>query len=189
MSDRNEVPKALADPQDPLPEANWLWRRVFTFVALAACFVLLMWLGYSIGRIVSNVVGRIDTMDSATVGKITIAALNTILTMFRLLFWIVIVVTTYYMVAPSAEQITKMIQTAGLLKHGIQIASRAKFEGPDGQREETQATVGQPPQPVVPPESAPTGANQAPGASEAPEAPESLPDAPWAAEEANQKDN
>lgn len=150
MTDTTSPPAATQplDLQDPLPEANWLWRRVFVFVATAAIFAILIGLAIATNRIVGNVVGRIDTMDARAVAEIAKQALVAILTMFRLMFWALMVTVTYYMVAPSAEQITKMMQTAGLLKHGVQIASRA-VERPD--RREVAATVGLPPQPVAPP--------------------------------------
>jgi hypothetical protein len=168
MADDSQHSRALSDPQDPLPESNWLWRRVFTFVALGCAFILLFALATATNRIVGNVVGRIDTMDARNVAQITVVALNTMLEMFKLMFWLATLTITYYMVAPSAEQITKVIQTAGLLKSGVQIGSRARFEGPDGQREETSGTVGLPPGPVAP--------------SLPPEAPEAPDNAPWAAE-------
>lgn len=179
MADDPVIPKALADPQDPLPEASWLWRRVFTIAAVAITFAIMVGLGYAVNRIVGNIVTRIDTMDAVNVAQITVVALHVIQRMFTLMFYTVLVLATYYMVAPSAEQITKMIQTAGLLKHGVQIASRARFEG-DGRREETQATVGKPPQPVVPPETAAQRDSEPEPSSDTPEAPEALPDAPWA---------
>ena len=176
MADETTIPRALPDPQDPLPEANWFWRRVFVFVALAASFGILIGLGLATNRIVSNIVNRIDSMDAVNVAQITVVALHVIQQMFTLMFYTVIVIVTYYMVAPSAEQITKMLQTARLLKAGVQIASRAKVETPD-RREETQATLGLPPQPVVPP--AVADSEPAPSA-DTPEAPDALPDAPWA---------
>lgn len=136
------------DAQDPLPESNWIWRRVFTFVALIAIFAILIGLAVATNRIVGNVVGRIDTMNAEAVALIAKQALAIIEVMFRLMFWALIVVVTYYMVAPSAEQITKMLQTAGLLKAGVQMASRT-VETPE--RRERAATVGTPPQPVSPP--------------------------------------
>jgi cation transport ATPase len=136
------------DIQDPLPEANWLWRRVFTFLALVVVFGILIGLAFATNRIVGNVVGRIDTMNAAAVADIALRALSVIETMFRLMFWALLVVVTYYMVAPSAEQITKMLQTARLLKAGVQIASRT-VETPD--RRDSAATIGQPPQPATPP--------------------------------------
>lgn len=151
MADEAPVSRILTDPQDPLPEANWLWRRVFTFACLAAAFLIAVGLSIALNRIVGNIVGRLDTMDARNVAQITVVAINAILRMFTLMFYVVIIISTYYFIAPSAEQITKMIQTARLLRDGVQIASRAKAETPEGRREETQATIGRPPQPVVPP--------------------------------------
>lgn len=157
MADDPQTPRVLADPQDPLPEASWLWRRVFTFVVLGVAFLILIGLATATNRIVGNVVGRIASMDAHNVAQITIVALNTMLDMFKMMFYIALVAITYYMVAPSAEQIVKVIQTAGLLKSGVSIASRASFMGADGRREDTAATVSLPPQPqpAVPPVPAP----------------------------------
>ena len=179
MADETTIPRALPDPQDPLPEANWLWRRVFVFVALAATFSILIGLGLATNRIVGNIVNRIDSMDAVNVAQITVVALNVIQRMFTLMFYTVVIVVTYYMVAPSAEQITKMLQTARLLKAGVQIASRAKVELPD-RREETQATLGLPPQPTIPPEPPQERDSGPGGTADTPEAPVGLPDAPWA---------
>lgn len=167
---------SLPDPQDPLPEANWLWRRVFVFVALALAFGILIGLGWAVNRIVSNVVGRIDSMDAVNVAQITVVALNVILKMFTLMFYTVIVVVTYYMVAPSAEQITKMLQTARLLKAGVQITSKAAIRTPE-REEQAESAAGKPPLPPV------GGAGEAKPDSVAPDTgqpPEALPDAPWA---------
>lgn len=138
----------VADIQDPLPEANWLWRRVFTFAAVAIILGILIGLAIATNRIVGNVVGRIDSMSAVAVAEIAKQALVVILRMFTLMFWALMVTITYYMVAPSAEQIVKMLQTAGLLKAGVQMANRT-VETPE--RRETATTVGTPPQPVTPP--------------------------------------
>lgn len=172
MADEPQAPRVLSDPQDPLPEASWLWRRVFTFVALAISFGVIVGLSFAVNRIVGNIVGRIDSMDAVNVAQITVVALHVLADMFRMMFYVVLVTITYYMVAPSAEQITKVIQTAGLLKSGVQIASRARVTLPD-REEETTATVGAPPQPIVPPP-----ATEAPSAAVS--APDAPADAPWA---------
>lgn len=121
------------DIQDPLPEANWLWRRIFIFGVTTAVIYLVY---LSVDRLGTVAVVRPD---------IGIAAFVSIV---KLLVITIDVLVTYYMVAPSAEQITKMMQTAGLLKSGVQIASRV-VETPF--RRETAQTVAQPPQPVSPP--------------------------------------
>ena len=137
------------DLQDPLPESNWFWRRVFTFLATASIIVLMFFLGYALNRLTNGVVNRIDNMTAETVAKIAVAALESITTMFRLMFWALIIVVTYYMVAPSAEQITKMVKTAALLKGGIQIAGRQTVRTPEAETE-TAKTVGRPPAPPIP---------------------------------------
>lgn len=162
------TPPPAVDIQDPLPEANWLWRRVFTFVVIGLAFTVAIGLAIALNRIVGNVVGRIDTMDAINVAQITVVAIKTILQMFQMMFWTVIVVVLFYMIAPSAEQITKMIQTAGLLKHGVQIAQRAVETG---DRREVAATVGLPPQPIAPPAEAPA----APVATPKPSLPDDMP--------------
>jgi hypothetical protein len=153
MTDQTGAPPAT-DIQDPLPEANWLWRRVLSYGLCLAVLAMMVGFGWAMFKIVNSVTGKIDNMNAAAVVEITLASLRTVEAMFRLMFWALMVVVTYYMVAPSAEQIVKMLQTAGLLKAGVQMASRT-VETPE--RRETVSTVAQPPQPVVPPASeAPT---------------------------------
>lgn len=146
------TPRILSDPQDPLPEANWLWRRVFTFAVLLAAFVLALGLAIALNRIVGNIVGRLDTMDAKSVTAITLRALDVILRMFTLMVYVVLVNMLLYIVAPSAEQVTKLIQTARLLRGGVQMSTRARARGHGDEREEeTAAVIGIPPQPAPPP--------------------------------------
>ena len=163
------APQTTVDIQDPLPEANWLWRRVLSYALCLAFLGMMVGFGWAMFKIVNSVTGKIDNMNAQAVVQITLAALGTVEQMFRLMFWALLVVVTYYMVAPSAEQITKMLQTAGLLKAGVQIAQRS-VETPD--RREVAATVGQPPQAAAPPVEAPTDGGT--GGREAPT--EALPD-------------
>lgn len=143
------------DLQDPLPESNWFWRRVFTFLATASVIALMFFFGYALNRLTNGVVSRIDNMTAETVAKIAVAALVAITDMFRMMFWSLIVVVTYYMVAPSAEQITKMVKTAALLRGGVQVAGRQRI-APDGTMD-TAKTVGKPPAPPIPGPGEPKG--------------------------------
>lgn len=131
----NTKPTQLSDPQDPLPESNWLWRRVFIFGTSIAVLYL--------------VYGAVDRLGTVAVVRpdIGIAAFVSIV---KLLVFTLNFLVLCYTVAPSAEQITKMVKTASLLKSGVQVASRAILRTAD-RSEETQSTVGLPPQPVVPP--------------------------------------
>lgn len=138
----------MTDAQDPLPESNWTWRRTVTIAVLAASFAILAGCGFSLFKVINGIIDKLDAMSPDVVGAITIRALSTVEQMFRLMFWILLVTITYYMVAPSAEQVVKMMQTAGMLKAGVQIASRT-IETPVGR--EVAATSGLPPQPVPPP--------------------------------------
>lgn len=148
----NPQTTALSDPQDPLPESNWLWRRVFIFGISMVLVYLLYGTVDRLGKI-AVVQPEVGIPAFVAVVKLLILTLNAVI--------------LYYMVAPSAEQITKLVKTASLLKSGVQVASRAIIRTP-GKTEETQATVGLPPQPIVPPASPSTVAeDSAAAASEA----------------------
>ena len=121
--------------QDPLPESNWLWRRVFCFAVTAGLMFFMWGLTDRLGKVAfSSPQEGIPALLAVSKWTIAFAGL----------------VVTYYLLAPSAEQITKLIKTASLLRAGVQIASRS-VERPG--RREVATTVGTPPQPVVPPES------------------------------------
>lgn len=102
------------DAQDPLPEATWLWRRVFVFTLTTA-------LCGGIGLVV-------DRIGSSQAANITSAYVS-ITRWMLLLLWFVV---TYYLIAPSAEQVTRLIQTARVLKEGVTIRTRNIAMGPDG---------------------------------------------------------
>jgi hypothetical protein len=135
--DNINTDRQLSDPQDPLPESNWLWRRVFIF-ALAIAVVYLVY-------------GAVDRLGAVAVIRPDIG-IPAFVSIVKLLVLTINFIILCYMVAPSAEQITKLVKTASLLKSGVQIASRAIVRTAD-RSEETQATVGMPPQPIVPPSS------------------------------------
>lgn len=116
MTEVSAGPPPEVDSQDPLPEAQWFWRRVFIFalttVAVIGCFVLINHIA---------ILARTDTGG--------IEALTKISGWILLLLWFVV---TYYLIAPSAEQVTRIVQTAGLLKSGIGFSSEKKAVAPDG---------------------------------------------------------
>lgn len=121
-------PPPTADIQDPLPESTWRWRRAFVYV------VTLFIAGQThraVGRLADIAVVKPDIGVPAFVDLI-----------HWLLFTLILMVT-YYLVAPSAEQITKMIQTARSLREGVVFSGAAKVAGPSGTAETT-ATAGKP---------------------------------------------
>lgn len=130
-------PKPLTqiDPQDPLPEAGWLWRRVFVYAVTAAILFILY--------------GSVDRLGTVAVVRPDIG-IKAFVSIVKLLVITLNVMALFYLAGASAEQITKLVKTASLLKSGVQIASRAVSRKPD-HTEERVATIGQPPQPVAPP--------------------------------------
>lgn len=133
MSDGREAaasagPPPVADIQDPLPESAWLWRRIFVFAVTA--WILLL-IGLQLDRL-----GDIAIVSPAE-------GIKAFIIIIRWLLFIVILMVTYYLVAPSAEQITKMIQTARALKEGVVFSGAAKVVKGDSSAE-TSATAGKP---------------------------------------------
>ena len=129
----DEAPPApQIDLQDPLPESNWFWRRVFTFAAMLITFGFLLY--------VIHVLGTIAYMAPRQ-------GIEALIDLALRLLWLNFVLVLFYMVAPSAEQVVKMIHTAALLRSGVQIASRSVQE--QGRTEVAQ-TAGRPPQPQAP---------------------------------------
>lgn len=116
MTDRD---KKVIDAQDPLPESNWFWRRVYTFV-LSLVSVAFIWFGLE----------SLNAMkDPDAIYRIT-----------RYMIGVHVLLITYYMVAPSAEQIVKLIQAARLMRSGVPITRHAVVETPET-RTEVSATA------------------------------------------------
>lgn len=109
------------DVQDPLPETNWFWRRVYTF-ALSLISVAFIWFG---------VEALYDMRQPQHVFSVT-----------RYMIGVHVLLITYYMLAPSAEQMVKLIQAAKLLHAGVPITRRAVAETPQGGRTEVETTAG-----------------------------------------------
>lgn len=120
------------DVQDPLPETDWFWRRTYTFV-LTLVTLAMIWYG-------------VETLWALKQPEY-------LYRVTRYLIGVLVMLITYYMVAPSAEQIIKIIQSAKLLRAGIPITRSAAIETPQGGRAEVTTTAGKPtpdPAPAVP---------------------------------------
>lgn len=129
---RNEVQqnsaKATADPatasvdvQDPLPETNWFWRRVYTF-ALSLISVAFIWYGIE---------ALYDLRQPDAIYRVT-----------RYMIGVHVLLITYYMLAPSAEQLVKLVQAAKLLQSGVSMRRSASVETPQGGHTEVETTAG-----------------------------------------------
>lgn len=132
MSDTTPDPKV--DLQDPLPESSWFWRRVFVYVVTAA----VLWMLW-------GAIERLSAVAMISPEK----GVPALLTLCKWLLVQTILMATYYMVAPSAEQIIKMLKTAALLHGGVQIAGKQRVVTPTTDTEIAK-TVGLPPAPPVP---------------------------------------
>lgn len=93
----DETPHKI-DPQDPLPETNWFWRRVYTF-ALSLISLAFIWYGLE----ALNAMRQPQHVFSIT----------------RYMVGVHVLLITFYMLAPSAEQIVKLVQAAKLLRAGV----------------------------------------------------------------------
>jgi hypothetical protein len=105
------------DPQDPLPESNFLYRRLTTWFIVMALLAL-VW--HNVEAL--HGLGAVDGLVEITKWLIALAG----------------IVSTYYLIAPSAEQVVRIIQTARVLRQGIRSA------------ENTEETPTPAPPPVVP---------------------------------------
>lgn len=110
------------DPQDPLPENDWFWRRTYTFVMTLA----------SLGFIWFGVEALYSMARPELLYSIT-----------RYMIGILFVQILFYMVAPSAEQIVKLIQAAKIIRSGIPTSQREVVETPR-KRTERKTVTGRP---------------------------------------------
>lgn len=86
------------DAQDPLPESGFLYRRITVWVV---CITILALLWYNV-----HALRHLEHGD----GLVEISK------------WLIVLIgliLTYYLIAPSAEHIVRMVQTVGAWKSGI----------------------------------------------------------------------
>lgn len=160
MTDTTKPP---VDLQDPLPEASWLWRRVFVFATTAAVFWML-W-------------AAIDRLAAVALAAPTLGV-PALLSLCKWIIGFSGLMATYYMVAPSAEQIVKLLKTAALLRSGVPVAGSRVSATPSGRVKEAK-TVGMPPAPPIP------GPGDAIAHSSVPTQPEDDEGPPWAGQKEN----
>ena len=159
MADATPTP----DLQDPLPESSWFWRRVFVYI-VTGCVLWMLW-------------GAIDRLGEVAKVRPDIGV-DALLSLCKWIICFTGALATYYLVAPSAEQVVKLVQVATLLRSGVQMAGRKIVEDESGRIEEAR-TVGKPPAPPVPP----VGAQEAPPAVSSPGSADDGP--PWAGQKEN----
>ena len=162
-------PPPTADPQDPLPESNWTWRRYFVFglavLAVGALAVILFML-YGLGTETLDVIARLSGARDVRALDQSLEVIGAIIEgLVRLgvhLSGIIFALLIAYLIAPSAEQATKMIATVWAWKGGVSTSSVSRSYAPDGSKAEASARAG-------PASSAPAPEPAAPAAPVAPE--------------------
>jgi hypothetical protein len=115
-----------ADPQDPLPESNWKWRRWYVFGATSACSV-----GILVILIMLYRIAKVDLTGWQS-AQTTLATIEALYQLGRWLVLLTLVDRVLYLIAPSAEQATKMLATVSALKSGVGFATTSRAVGPQG---------------------------------------------------------
>lgn len=110
-------PPPTADPQDPLPESRFLFRRIFSYGLVLLLLLATAGHGWLIGE------AALAGNQTAIAGLINLAWWDRVL---------IGLITTYYLLAPSAEQITRIVQVTGAAKAGVLFRNAAAAEGPGG---------------------------------------------------------
>lgn len=130
------TPPPTADPQDPLPESNWLWRRLLAFMIVGVIGWQQVMAGNRIARWGDKGAHEkaIDALLDMTHWHIS--ALGGLLIL--------------YMIAPSAEQVAKILSTLSAWKSGISTTSTSRAVAPDGSMAEATTSAGKPKPPAEP---------------------------------------
>lgn len=130
MADESKTASASAGPpveatlQDPLPESGFFYRRITTWAVSLLILGMLWFIVVSLRHL------------AAPDGLVTVAK------------WLIVLLglsQTYYLIAPSAEHIVKMIQTVGAWKSGIVTRSVATVTGKGGQTAQSSTSAGREP--------------------------------------------
>lgn len=153
-------PPATVDPQDPLPESNWVWRRIFVFVfgSIAMLGVAaVLWIIWTLGNNTLNLISLLGAIrDGAALNGAIGVVSDSVKALASLGFWLIVVVMVdraLYLIAPSAEQAAKMMATVSAWKGGVSTTSTSRATAPDGSVAEATKTAG--PAPVVAPAAPP----------------------------------
>lgn len=93
---------AMADPQNPLPEPSFFWRRVIA-LAVTGTTLLLTW---------HNLEALHDLRDSAG-----------LLNLSKWTLGFAALVLTYYFIAPSAAELTALVQSAKIIRGSQALAA------------------------------------------------------------------
>jgi hypothetical protein len=123
-------PLPTADPQDPLPESNWFWRRIFVGVICATLLFLVWWY--------ADAIAKVALQD----GKGVVESVLGLVSLLKLALYLLGMVIMLYLIAPSAEQAGKWLATISAWKGGVSTSSQSRAVGPDGSTAEASTSAG-----------------------------------------------
>jgi hypothetical protein len=109
--------KVVLDPQDPIPESNWIPRRL-----LIASGVIIGSAGIAYVLFLIGQLGKAKPLE----------AIEALVSVAHWILALMVIDRILYLVAPSAEQVTKMFATLSAWKNGITFRSTATATTPDG---------------------------------------------------------
>lgn len=129
------IAQPTPDPQDPLPESNWFWRRwssiLIAVLGLGLTLIVIRGLA-EIGRADTDEQVRLAVIDSLT----SVAAWSLAIVAFdRVLL----------MVAPSAEQVIRGFQVVTATLRGVTFRTETRTRATPGSAETTTTTAAEPP--------------------------------------------
>jgi hypothetical protein len=139
------TPPPTAEAQDPLPEGNWFWRRSYVF-ACTAILLALVWLKI-------DIVGDVARGGSET-------AISGLVRLLKDCILLVGVLVLFYMIAPSAEQVVKMLATVSAWKGGVTTSTTSRAFAADGSVAESTKVAGSQAVAAIPVPPAPAPAPQ-----------------------------
>jgi hypothetical protein len=92
------------DPQNPLPEASFFWRRVIAMLVTGFACALAWWTAEWL---------------------YDLKAAGSLLELTKLVIYGAGLVLTYYFIAPSANELTSLVQSAGIIRKSLDVAANA----------------------------------------------------------------
>jgi hypothetical protein len=92
------------DPQNPLPEPSFLHRRIIAYLVVMVSLALMWYMAISFRAL---------------------EAPEELLTLSKWIIGFAALISTYYYIAPSAAELTNMIQSAKIIRSGMNLAGNA----------------------------------------------------------------
>lgn len=121
-----EPTRIVVDPQDALPESQWLYRRLIIFGTTLLFSVMLGVIIWQVAQLgTQNPLSAINALTYIAYGVIGLLFLN----------------ITLYLIAPSAEQFANWVQKVAALKNGITFKTVTTAEAPQA-RVKTESASG-----------------------------------------------